>query len=344
VTSPMANIDFEKLRHEPGSIMSLDARQIADTKQQAFKARIERFGHVLHCHAPGFDGIPYETDSFTPGRGAFESISITGASCALQCDHCRGHLLQTMRHADAGNFEQVLKVMIKGGARGILVSGGSDTDGKVPILPHIGALKRAKSRHDIDVVIHSGYMDDAELRALRGTGIDGIMFDFPGSSETIKSVCHLDKTPADFARMVATCKEVGIPVMPHVIIGLDWGQIKGEIDALSLLGQLKPDVLVIVILMPFPGTPMVDLVLDIDKVERVILAARILNPDIPIQLGCARPHGEFKERAERFAVECGLNGIAYPLDDTVARARELGLEPAFHNDCCSLVKKHARGS
>jgi uncharacterized radical SAM superfamily protein len=339
----MAGIDIEKLRHEPGWIMALDARQVADAKQKAFEARIGRFGRVLHCHAPGFDGIPYETDSFAPGRGVFESISITGASCSLQCDHCRGHLLQTMRHANAGNFEQVLQAMINGGARGILVSGGSGKDGKVPILPHIGALKRAKSRYGIDVVIHSGFMDDLEIRAMQGTGIDGIMFDFPGSSETMKSVCHLDKTPADFARMVTTCKEAGIPVMPHVIIGLDWGQVKGEVDALSMLGQLKPDVLVLVILMPFPGTPMVNRVPDIDQVERVILAARILNPGIPIQLGCAKPHGEFKERAERFAVECGLNGIAYPIDETIARARELGLEPAFHDDCCSLVRKHARG-
>jgi uncharacterized radical SAM superfamily protein len=338
----MAGIDIEKLRHEPAGIMPLNARQTADAKQQAFDARIDRFGNVLHCHAPGFASIPYETESFASGRGVFESISITGASCALQCDHCRGHLLQTMRHANPDNFDQVLQATIESGARGVLVSGGSDKDGKVPILPHVDALRRAKDRYGIDVVVHSGFMEDGEIRALRGAGIDGIMFDFPGSSETIKSVCHLDKTPADYARMVTTCKEAGIPVMPHVIIGLDWGQVKGEVDALSMLGQLKPDVLVLVILMPFPGTPMADLVPDIDQVERVILAARILNPDIPIQLGCAKPQGDFKERVERFAVECGVNGIAYPIDETVSRARELGLEPAFHGDCCSLVKKYDR--
>ncbi|NMC04066.1 MAG: radical SAM protein [Candidatus Lokiarchaeota archaeon] len=338
----MAGISFEKIRQDPGSIMALNARQLASLKKQAFKDRIDRFGYVLHCHAPGFDGIPYETESFAPGRGAFESVSITGGACALQCDHCKGHLLQTMRHADAGNFEQVLQAMIEGGVRGILVSGGSDKEGKVPILTHVGALKRAKSRHDIDILIHSGFMDDAELQALQGSGIDGIMFDFPGSSETIKSVCHLDKTPADFARMVATCKRIDVPVMPHVIIGLDWGQVKGEIDALAMLGQLQPDVLVLVVLMPIPGTPMADLVLDITNVEKVILAARILNPGIPIQLGCAKPQGEFKERSERFAVECGLNGIAYPLEETIGTARELGLDPVFHDDCCALVSKHAR--
>ncbi len=340
----MASIDIEELRREPRGIMPLNAQQAADAKQQAFEARIDRFGNVLHCHAPGFDGVPYETESFAPCHGVFESISITGASCALQCDHCRGHLLHTMRPASAGNFEKVLRATIEGGARGVLVSGGSGKDGKVPILPHVGALRRAKDHYGIDVVIHSGFMEDGEIRALQEAGIDGIMFDFPGSSETIKSVCHLDKTPAEYARMVTTCKEVGIPVMPHVIIGLDWGQVKGEVEALSMLGQLKPDVLVLVILMPFPGTPMADLVPDIGQVERVILAARILNPDIPIQLGCAKPQGDFKERVERFAVECGVNGIAYPIDETVSRAREIGLEPAFHDDCCSLVRKYARDS
>ncbi len=336
----MAGIDIKKLQHRPGDIMSLNARQATDAKQQAFDARIDRFGNLLHCHAPDFSGVPYETESFSADHGAFESISVTGASCALQCDHCRGHLLQTMQHANASNFEQVLQATIEAGARGVLVSGGSDKDGKVPILPHVDAMKRAKQRHGIDVVVHSGFMEDGEIRALRGAGIDGIMFDFPGSCETIKSVCHLDKTPADYARMVITCKEMGIPVMPHVIIGLDWGRVKGEVEALSMLGQLKPDVLVLVILMPFPGAPMEDLVPDIDQVEKVILAARILNPDIPIQLGCAKPQGDFKERVERFAVECGVNGIAYPIDETIARARELGLEPVFHGDCCSLVKKY----
>jgi len=247
-----------------------------------------------------------------------------------------------MRHANATNFEEVLQATIKSGARGVLVSGGSGKDGKVPILPHVDALKHAKERHSIDITIHSGFMEDDEILALRGAGIDGVMFDFPGSAETIKSVCHLDKAPADYARMVTTCKDVGIPVMPHVIIGLDWGEIKGEMDALSTLGQLKPDVLVLVILMAFPGTPMSGIVPDIDQVERVILAARVLNPDIPIQLGCAKPQGDFKERVERFAVECGANGIAYPVDETVALARELGLEPIFHGDCCSLVTKHMR--
>ncbi len=337
----MAGTDLDKLRHEPNSVLSLTAGQVADAKQRTLEARVGQFGRVLHCHAPGFKGVPYETDSFSPGRGTFESISITGASCALQCDHCQGHLLQTMRHASASNFEDVLRAVIEGGARGVLVSGGSGKDGKVPILPHLDALRRAKDRHGIDVVVHSGFMDEGEIRAFRGAGLDGMMFDFPGSAETIKSVCHLDKTPADYARMITTCKDVGIPVMPHVIIGLDWGRIKGEIDALSTLAVLKPDVLVLVILMPFPGTPMADVMPDIDIVEKIILAARILNPTIPVQLGCAKPHGEFRTRAERFAVECGVNGVAFPLDETVERARQLGLDPAFHDNCCSLVKKYS---
>ncbi|MBN2153456.1 MAG: radical SAM protein [Candidatus Lokiarchaeota archaeon] len=337
----MAGTDIELLRRDPRIVTGLTARQTADAKQQAFLARVGRFGRVLHCHAPGFTGVPYETDSFAPAPGAFESISVTGASCALQCDHCRGHLLRAMRPAGPEDFEDVLKDAIASGARGVLVSGGAGRDGKVPILPHVDALRRAKERHGVDIVVHSGFMDDEEIRVLGGAGVDGIMFDVPGSAETVRSVCHLDKTPADFGRMVATCKDAGLPVMPHVIIGLDWGQVKGEIDALVALGALEPDVLVLVILMALPGTPMAGVVPDIDIVEKVILAARVLNPTVPVQLGCARPHGDFRTRVERFAVECGVNGIAYPLDETVERARQIGLEPAFHGDCCSLVRKHS---
>jgi len=324
-------------------IWDIDEETIEIAKGISFAEHKRKFGNVLFCHVPGFPLVPYEIESFKPGKkGAFESISLTGLACTLQCDHCRGQLLNSMRQASVETFEQVLNDVIASGAKGVLVSGGSDADGKVPIMQVLDSLKHAKKKHRIEIVIHSGYMEGDEIAALKDANIDGVMFDFIGSAETARSVCHLDTSPADYARMVATCKHVGIPVMPHIVIGLDWGTIKGEVDALSMIAGLEPDVLVLVILMPFPGTPMENLIPDASQVERVILLARLLNDKIPVQLGCVKPQGEFKERVERFAVECGVNGMAYPLEETIEHARELDLEIKFVENCCSLIYKKYR--
>ncbi|HME56209.1 MAG TPA: radical SAM protein [Candidatus Lokiarchaeia archaeon] len=331
---------IDQIGHNPAYIWELDEDSIEALKLDSFNQRVNRFGSTLFCHVPGFPFVSYEVESFTgTAKGVFESISLTGMTCALQCDHCRGQLLNTMRQASVETFEQVLNDAIASGARGVLVSGGSDTAGKVPILDVLETLKRAKNEQGIEIVIHSGYMEDDEIAALKDANIDGIMFDFIGSEETAKSVCHIDATPVDYTRMVATCKKLCIPVMPHVVIGLDWGAIKGEVEALSMLGELLPDVLVLVILMPFPGTPMENIIPDLSQVEKVILLARLLNPTIPVQLGCAKPHGEFKEHVERFAVECGVNGMAFPLQETLDHARKLGLKIKFVENCCSLVYK-----
>nr|MDO8114822.1 hypothetical protein [Candidatus Sigynarchaeota archaeon] len=334
---------LDKIRRDPASILQLGEAETVAAVSQSFQYRIRRFGNTLHCHAPGFSQVQYEITNFAPAKkGVFESISITGTACALQCDHCRGYLLNIMRRATNATFERVLNDVIASGAKGILVSGGSDAEGKVPVIQNIDALRNAKKDHDIEIVVHSGYMEDDEIAAFKDARVDGIMFDFIGSGATARSVCHLNTQPADYARMVSTCKRLKIPVMPHVVIGLDWGAIKGEVEALSRLGKLQPDVLVLVILMPFPGTPMEKITPDLHTVEKIILLARVLNPAIPVQLGCARPHGDFKEQVERFAIRCGINGIAFPLEETTQHARELGLNIEFHDDCCSLICKHIR--
>jgi uncharacterized radical SAM superfamily protein len=72
--------------------------------------------------------------------------------------------------------------------------------------------------------------------------------------------------------------------------------------------------------------------------------ARARLPGTPVNLGCGRPLGQFKVALDRAAVDHGLNGIAYPAEGIVSYARERGLEPAFHEHCCSLTWAGLRGS
>jgi uncharacterized radical SAM superfamily protein len=95
---------------------------------------------------------------------------------------------------------------------------------------------------------------------------------------------------------------------------------------------------VLVVLRPLPGTPMAGAAPpSAEEVGRVAAVARLLMPEVPLLLGCARPAGPAKAEMERRAVLAGANVVAYPDPETVRLAAELGLETGFVEACCTLV-------
>lgn len=301
-----------------------------------FDRRVATFGRRITFSTPSLPGTPYEIDDHVPARNAFASVSVTGTACSLGCDHCAGSLLGHMADGGGGALRPVMEAMIARGTRGFLVSGGAGPGGKVPLRAHVPVLAELKARHGITIVVHAGICDDDDIDALASVPVDGVMFDVAGSTTTLSSVCHLDVDLEVFPRMVRACKVRGIPVMPHVIAGLDWGEVKGEYAAIEMIARERPDALVLVVLMPVPGTPMEKVVVDPAVIDPVVLEARRANPDVPVLLGCAKPPGEFKEWLERRAVDCGFNGIAYPLQATVDHARARGLDVVFTDACCTV--------
>ncbi len=64
----------------------------------------------------------------------FIPVSITGTQCALDCDHCKGQLLKHMKSAsNPESLFQICADLAKKNAKGVLVSGGCDSAGKVPL-------------------------------------------------------------------------------------------------------------------------------------------------------------------------------------------------------------------
>jgi len=72
-------------------------------------------------------------------------------------------------------------------------------------------------------------------------------------------------------------------------------------------------------------------------VARVISASRLLMPDTPLLLGCARPRGEHRAETDILAIKAGVNGIAYPTEEAYEFAARLRLSVRFHEKCCSPV-------
>ncbi|MHA2066375.1 MAG: hypothetical protein ACXABY_18545, partial [Candidatus Thorarchaeota archaeon] len=75
------------------AIMELSSSEFEDIMKSAHESRLNVFGNELLCYSP--TAYPYKIEDHRQvSRHNFISISVTGTSCSLQCDHCEGRLLK----------------------------------------------------------------------------------------------------------------------------------------------------------------------------------------------------------------------------------------------------------
>jgi len=164
-----------------------------------------------------------------------------------------------------------------------------------------------------------------------------------GDDQTIAEVYKLPhKSTKDYEESLRLLKEVGHNIVPHVIIGLYYGQIRGEYNAIDMIAQFDPSALVMVVVMPYYGKARFQL-LPPPKPEdsaRVILHARKSLPKRPVVIGCARPAGPERIRFDLYSLYAGVNGITFPAEGIFTHAKSLGLNPIISPNCCSTVFLH----
>lgn len=282
----------------------------------------------------------YQTDQWENRRYPFfVPVSVTGPFCQLKCQHCRGRILETMYHVKGP--DDLLKLgqnLFRNGCRGLLISGGSNSRGVVPLLKYVSSMKKLKKNLDLKIVVHTGLVDESLAGGLREAMVDAAMIDIIGANETIREVYRLKATIEDYEDSLRWLEKCGVSVSPHVVIGLHYGRIMGEMKALQIISHYKVASLVLVVLNPLPGTPMKKIEGPSSKaVGRIFQRARRMFPEIPILLGCARPPGKESLQIEIQALEAGLDGIAYPSEEILRRAKESGLRARFSEYCCSLI-------
>jgi uncharacterized radical SAM superfamily protein len=219
---------------------------------------------------------------------------------------------------------------------GVLISGGSLPDGTLPWEPFIEAIGEVSASTDLKITIHTGLIDEATARRLDEAGVDEFLIDVIGSEETMRRVYHMDTTLAQMEASLRALEATGKPVIPHIVVGLHYGEVVGEEEALEMVARHPPFALVIVVLRPIRSSPMGDVdPPDPETVARFIALARSRLPDVPQALSCARPPGRYRKRLDVLAVEAGVNRIAMPAEEALERARELGMAVEFHHTCCS---------
>jgi len=304
---------------------------LSNLLKEAWNLRRITFPDFIHFAVPG--GRYFEGKYFC-NSGRFLNVSITGASCALLCDHCQGTMLNRMIPAPTPEKLQELGTNLrKKGVTGLLITGGCNHQGQVPLKPFLSALTYLKSLN-LTIHVHTGLADKETAVGLKQAGVDKVFLDMIGDTATIRRVYHLDCEPSDYIDTLEILLTEGLDVVPHVVLGLNYGKIMAEEKLIKTLCDYPLETLVLVALRAVPGTPMGGVIgPDPAEIIRITAQTRLLNPSLKLSFGCARPYTQ-KTWLERGLIAAGINTLAFPLDETIDFALACGLKPVISEMCC----------
>ncbi len=322
---------FEDLELDP---------ELLEELQEGFRIRRDNFENTVYFHSPGFKH--YEVEDFSIKTGPkFVDVSITGKNCDLMCDHCASKILWHMIPATTPEELWCVGVQLKAkGVDGLLISGGSNKDGVVELKPFLNIMKRLKEELSMFVSCHVGLVDEELSEGLKDARVDAVLLDIIGDDQTIAQVYKLPhKSVEDYEESLYLLKKYGHNIVPHVIIGLHYGEIRGEYRALDMIAKYDPSALVLVVVMPYYGKARFQLLPPPKPEEsaRVVLYARKALPKRPVVIGCARPAGPDRVKFDLYALHAGVNGITFPAEGIYTYAKSLGLKPVVSPNCCSTV-------
>jgi uncharacterized radical SAM superfamily protein len=286
------------------------------------------------------------------GKNSFPAFSVTAGGCALDCDHCQAKILEPMIPATNPEMldRKVRELIASQDLRGFLLSGGSTRRNEIRYERYYPVVERLKREFPhLKIAIHSALLDEARARSMESAGVDTAMMDVIGSNETIRDVYHLDRPVEDFEATLAALCATKMEVVPHIVIGLHYGKVLGEPNALDIVSRHRVHSLVLVVVMPFYARPGTFVTPDTGEVGRIFLAARRRIDDREVLLGCARPPGLHRRVTDAYAVMAGLDGIAFPAEGTLAVAEAIGRPAVQEHACCSMktgrtIKIHPRSA
>jgi uncharacterized radical SAM superfamily protein len=268
--------------------------------------------------------------------GKYPALSITGSDCALQCEHCKATLLETMIEAStpAMLVEKCLRLAERGN-HGVLLSGGCDEKGQLPWEPFIPAIREIKKNTNLFLSIHCGLVNDQQAEQLREAGVDQALIDVIGDDETYQAIYHVDFGVSKIQEALGSLQKAGLPVIPHVVCGLHFGRMKGERHTLEMISRFNVEQMVIVSLMNTRRTPLWKAASPrAEEVAEIIAEAKLKMPAVTVSMGCARERGNLE--MELLAIDAGINRLALPSEEAVKRAETYGLQIRYQKTCCSL--------
>ncbi len=292
-----------------------------DDMQRAFCRKIELSG----------TDIFFYIEPFTP-------VSLTGTHCSLKCKHCDSHYLHHMLDGRGDRLYSEAVRLAKRNANGILLSGGSTQDGSVPTYLQKDNILKIKKDTDLKISAHTGIVNKSQAEML-SKYLDMALVDVIGDDGTIHDILGIDASVKDYENTLMQLSSAGIPLAPHLIVGLHNGKLKGEFKALEIIRKFKPEAVVIVVFIPTKGTALEGVAPpEVGDVAKVIIKAREIF-EVPLSLSCVRPGGRYRSELDKYAILSGIDRIAVPSRKAYSISGELGLHiNEKEKMCCSYVE------
>jgi len=267
----------------------------------------------------------------------FPPISLSDG-CMLMCRHCMGRYLNGMvKITEGGKLLDFCRKLEKEGGKGILVSGGSDKEGRIIGLERsINALKKIREETNLIVAAHAGYVDK-EMANQLADACDITFVDVVGNNETVRGVIGLESTDI-YIKSLKNLISAGVLTTPHITIGLHYGKIKGEYAAIDIIKKFSIEKIVLNVILPTPGTDFENAAVPpLKEIEFVIKKSVEVGE---VALGCMRPRG--MREIEKMAIENGIKDIALPSKEGIDYAEEEGYAIKEVPACCGLTDNLVR--
>lgn len=259
------------------------------------------------------------------------AVSVTGNSCALNCSHCGGHYLEHMVPVD-----NLYEELVKRRPSSILLSGGCDRSGSVPLASHLKSIRQGLLP-SLRMNVHPG-IADAGTAAVIGELATVVSFDFVADDLAIGQAFNGMWTREDYVRTLRELRKGKAEVVPHILAGIRMGDIHGEYEALEFLLEEGVKRLIFIVLIPTRGTRWENLRPPLpEDVARLLAWARVCAPELEISLGCMRPRGAYRRELDSMAILAGVDRIVLPDACAISLAQERNLKLLRKEECCAFA-------
>lgn len=263
--------------------------------------------------------------NFSPGT-SFPAVSVTGVGCELMCAHCMGrHLCGMIPAGDPGRLLEIANEVRARGGEGILVSGGSLRDGRVPLAPFASTIRNI-SDLGLMVNVHPGIIGREDAELLVSSGVSRFSVDLHQDPELIANVFNLPG-PEVYERTIDAILLAGGTPVPHLTSGFgDRDLIKSAELAINRgITQV-----ILLALVPTRETPFENH--HVSEKEVTDAAETLLDMGLSVTLGCMRDHR--MRNLERKCIELGVRKIANMSQETEDWLTSNGFEVIRVRRCC----------
>jgi hypothetical protein len=234
-----------------------------------------------------------------------------------------------MLHIESGDgMIRLVDEIVNSGGTGILVSGGCDVRGKVPLQKTEDAIRYAAGK-GLKVNVHAGLIDQKEAERLVSAGVCAFSVDVHQDPDIIRNVLHLDADPSVYTDTVDNITKAGGRAVAHLTVGFGTVDLVLSADLVKKKG-LKD--VILLALVPTKGTITENSLVSEDA---IVDSVKLLTAEgFSVTLGCMRPRTH--RNLEIRCIQAGVRNIANPSRGTISWARDNGFRIVEKRTCCCI--------